>query len=130
MLTEQRQLFIEEYLRLKCKNAKQAAINAGYSPRSAQTQSSRLLGDPEVAEYLQQRRAEMVRELQQAFFFDALEARQVLHDMLLGENTADRDRISVAKEFLDRAGFKAAEKMKVEGAIPVVITDDLGADDE
>ena len=38
-------------------------------------------------------------------------------------------RYVVAKDILDRAGFKPADKVKVEGAIPVVIGEDLGRDD-
>jgi len=41
-------------------------------------------------------------------------------------------RFLAAKDILDRAGFKATDKLKIEGAIPVVIHDDLGdeSDDE
>ena len=54
VLNEQRKMFIDEYIKLRCKNAKQAAINAGYSQKSAQSQASQILNDPNVQEYLQQ----------------------------------------------------------------------------
>lgn len=36
----------------------------------------------------------------------------------------------VAKDILDRAGLKPADKVDVTGNIPVVIHDDMGEDDE
>ena len=52
MLTEQNIQFIEEYLKLKCKNATKAAIAAGYSEKTASSQASMLLKHPDVSEYL------------------------------------------------------------------------------
>lgn len=117
MLTEQKMLFVDEYLRQRCKNAKQAAINAGYSPKSAQSQSSQLLKDSEVADYLKQRKSEISQELQQEFIFDALEARKVMFDILTNEEASDRDKIAVAKDFLDRAGFKPSDSVVVSGVV-------------
>ena len=62
MLTDQRKLFVEEHLKLRCKNATQAAINAGYSPKSAQSQASQILKDTNVSEYLEQRKNEIIQE--------------------------------------------------------------------
>jgi DNA-binding XRE family transcriptional regulator len=39
-------------------------------------------------------------------------------------------RYMVAKDILDRAGYKPDDKVKFEGAIPIVIKDDMGEDDE
>jgi IS30 family transposase len=39
-------------------------------------------------------------------------------------------RYMVAKDILDRAGFKPDDKIKFEGAIPVVIHDDLDDEDD
>jgi len=39
-------------------------------------------------------------------------------------------RYMVAKDILDRAGFKPDDKIKVEGAIPIVIHDDLDDEDD
>lgn len=117
VLTDQRKLFVDEYIKLRCKNAKQAAINAGYSPKSAQSQSSQILKDSEVSEYLEKRKNEISQELRQEFIFDALEARKVMHDILNNPEAEDRDRISVAKDFLDRAGFKPTDEVKLSGGI-------------
>ncbi len=117
MLNDQRKLFVDEYIRLRCKNGKQAAINAGYSPKSAQSQASQILNDPNVQEYLQQRKDEISQELKQEFIFDALEARSVMYDILKNPESADRDRIAVAKDFLDRAGFKPTDEINVNGSL-------------
>lgn len=45
-MSPRRVRFIDEYL--KDRNGKQAAIRAGYSPASAESQASRMLKDPEV----------------------------------------------------------------------------------
>lgn len=50
------QLFVEEYL--VDLNAKQAAIRAGYSPRTAQSQGSRLLTNVEVLREIDKAKAE------------------------------------------------------------------------
>lgn len=42
----------------------------------------------------------------------------------------DMVRYMASKDILDRAGFKPDEKLKIEGAVPVVIVDDLDEDDE
>ena len=117
MLTEQRMLFVDEYLKLRCKNAGQAAINAGYSPKSAQSQASQILKDSEVVEYLNRRKTEISRELQQEFVFDALEARNVMYAIMKDPTAENRDKISVAKDFLDRAGFKPTDEVNVTGTV-------------
>lgn len=109
VLTEQRKLFVNEYIKLKFKNAKQAAINAGYSPKTAQSQASQLLKDPNVLEYLNKRKSEIVSELRQEFIFDALEAQKVMYQIMIDEGASDKDRIVVARDFLDRAGFKTQD---------------------
>lgn len=114
-LTEQRKLFVDEYIRLRCKNAKQAAINAGYSEKTAQSQSSQILKDSNVLEYLEGKKNDIVSELRQEFVFDALEARKVMHKIMTDNNSEDRDRLSAAKDFLDRAGFKTKDKLEISG---------------
>ncbi|EAP0944960.1 terminase small subunit [Salmonella enterica] len=61
-LTAQQRLFVAEYL--KDSNATQAAIRAGYSRKTAQEQSSRLLSNVMVAQAIaQQQKASIVRTL-------------------------------------------------------------------
>ena len=58
-LTPKQQRFADEYL--IDLNATQAAIRAGYSPKSAEQQGSALLRNPKVRAYLDQRMAEHSR---------------------------------------------------------------------
>ena len=117
VLTEQRKLFVDEYLKLRCKNATMAAVNAGYSEKSASAQASQILKDSEVQEYLTMRKNEISRDLQQEFIYDALEARKVMYDIMRDPEAADRDKITVARDFLDRAGFKPTEEVRVNGNV-------------
>lgn len=117
MLNEQRKLFIDEYIKLRCKNAGQAAINAGYSKKTAQSQASQILKDSEVQEYLQQRKNEISQDLKKEFVFDALEARKVMYEIMQNPEAADRDRIAVARDFLDRAGFKPVDELNLHGDV-------------
>lgn len=129
-LTDQRMLFVEEYIRLHCKNARQAAINAGYSEKSAQSQSSQILNDPKVLEYLKERKEQIKSDLQQEFIFDALDAKKVMFEIMKNGNAKDTDRINVAKDFLDRAGFKPQDKTELSGDVGLNIIVDYGDVDE
>lgn len=117
--TRQQKLFVDEYLKLRKSNATQAAINAGYSERSAQPQSSQLLINPYVLKYLEEREMAITKELQEEFVFDAIEARKVMYEILNNDEARDMDRINVAKDFLDRAGFKPIDKIEHSGNINI-----------
>ena len=117
MLTEQKMQFVEEYLKLKCKNQAKAAIAAGYSEQSAASQACQLLKNPEVAEYLKKRKAEIAQDLRDEFIFDALEAKKAMYNILVDPDADNRDKITVARDFLDRAGFKPGEEVKLSGHI-------------
>jgi len=117
MLTEQKQQFIEEYIKLKCKNATKAAIAAGYSEKSAAAQASQLLKNCEVAEYLKKRKAELAQDLRDEFIFDALEAKKEMYKIMTDPTADNRDKITIARDFLDRAGFKPGEEVKLSGSI-------------
>lgn len=120
MIKEQRKKFIDEFLKLRCKNQTQAAILAGYSPKSASSQASQILSNPKVQEYLNERKSQLTKELQQEFLYDALEARKVMYEILNREDAADKDRITVARDFLDRAGFKPSDKSEVSMTVTSV----------
>lgn len=116
-LTEQKRLFVDEFIKLRCKNQTQAAINAGYSPKTAASQASGLMKQSEVLECLEDRKNGLARELREEFIFDALEARGVMYQILSNPNAKDSDRLSAAKDFLDRAGFKAPDKVEHSGSV-------------
>jgi len=77
-LTAQQKLFVDEYIKLRCKNMAQAAINAGYSKKSAPSQASQLLKNPKVLRYLEEQKNAIDADLRQEFIFDALEARKTV----------------------------------------------------
>ncbi len=112
--TRQQKLFVDEFLRLRKKNQGQAAINAGYSKKSADSQAYQLLQNPIVSEYLHERENEIKQELQEEFIFDAIEARKEMYKILKNPKARDIDKIAVAKDFLDRAGFKPTDKVDVK----------------
>ncbi len=112
-LTEQQKQFVLEYLKLRKANQTQAAINAGYSEKTASSQASQLLKNPKVQEFLKEEENKLAEDLRQEFIFDALEARKVMYRIMNNEGAKDSDRLSAAKDFLDRAGFKATEKVSV-----------------
>lgn len=114
-LTEQRKQFIEEYLRLRCKNATQAAISAGYSKKTASSQACDILKNPEVSKYLEMRKEQLESELRQEFIFEASEAFKVMQNIMNNEASKDSDRINIAKDFLDRAGFKPKDQVEYSG---------------
>lgn len=116
-LREQRKLFVDEFIKLRCKNATQAAINAGYSPKSASQQACELLKNSEVLKYLNDKKSQLESDLRQEFIFEASEAFKIMHEIMNDEDAKDSDRISVAKDFLDRAGFKPQEKIEVSKPI-------------
>ena len=116
---EQQKQFIEEFLKLRKRNQTQAAINAGYSPKTAASQSSQLLKNPKVVAYLKERESHLVKELREQFVFDALEAREVMYGILNNEDASDRDKISVAKDFMDRAGFKPVDRTELSGGLDI-----------
>ncbi len=128
--TRQQKLFVDEYLRLRKSNATQAAINAGYSPKTASSQASQLLNNPKVLKYLEERERAIAQELQEEFIFDAIEARKVLYEIMKDPEARDMDRINAAKDFLDRAGFKPTEKIALNADVGVQIIDDISCDED
>lgn len=114
VITNQQKVFIEEYLKLRKKNQRQAAINAGYSSKSADSQASQLLKNPKVIAYLEEREKLLEQDLRREFLFDALEARNILYSIMNEPEANFRDRLNAAKVFLDLAGIKHIDKMDKE----------------
>lgn len=113
--TGQQKIFVDEHLILRKKNATKAAIRAGYSEKSAASQACQLLKNPKVIKYLEYREVAIRQELQEEFMFDAIQARKIMFDIMNKEDAEDRDKINIAKDFLDRAGFKAIDKQEITG---------------
>lgn len=103
-LTPKQQRFADEYL--IDLNATQAAIRAGYSPKSAEQQGSALLRNPKVRAYIDARMAEhsrrtgvtqerIIRELARIAFLDPTQLVNMDTAELLDDAAAD-DRAAIA----------------------------------
>jgi phage terminase small subunit len=91
----------------------QSAINAGYSKKSAHTQANLLLKNIKVQEKIKELENESRTLLQQQFARDAIEARKIMFNIMADDDAPDNVRLSAAKDFLDRAGYKPTEDMNI-----------------
>lgn len=121
-------IFVQEYM--KNGNGKHAAIAAGYSERSAESQASRMLRDAKVKQYLNKKEANLDRDLREIFVNDAVKAYNVLLEIMLKPDAMDKDRLVAARDLLDRAGYKPTEKVSAdvntEGVLNVVFDSGMG----
>lgn len=103
-LTVKRQRFADEYL--IDLNGKQAAIRAGYSPKSAEQQASALLSNPKVRAYIDARMAQhsartgvnqerIIRELARVAFLDPTQLVNMDSAEITDDASAD-DRAAIA----------------------------------
>lgn len=145
-LTKKQQRFCDEYL--IDANATQAAIRAGYSKKTARSQGQRLLTNVDIKTYID----EQLEKIHNEKIADAKEVMIYLTSVLRGESQSEivvvegtGDGCSDARRMTklpdERERLKAAEligkrygmftdKVNVEGAVPVVIVDDLEDDEE
>lgn len=117
--TRQQKEFVDIYLKNRKKNQTQAAVDAGYSPKSASSQAYQLLQNPIVQEYLEKREKQLEKELKREFFFDAIDAREVLSEIVNNPEAKDVDRINAAKDLLDRAGYKAVDVHEIQSTVNI-----------
>lgn len=137
-MTDKQKRFCDEYL-IDC-NATQAAIRAGYSPKTANEQGNRLLANVSVKAYIDER----LEQLHTKKTADAQEVMEYLTSVMRGEHkeqtlalcgdgmqeiqdidVSAKDRIKAAELIGKRYGmFKDA--VDLGGAVPVVIS---GGDD-
>ena len=78
-LNQRQKLFASEYIKLG--NGTQAAINAGYSERTASSQSERLLRNAEIKSFIQGE----VEKMHSENIMDAKEALSILSDIARGK---------------------------------------------
>lgn len=114
MLTEQRKRFVLEYIKLRCKNQREAAIRAGYSPKSAATQACEILKDSEVQAFLQEQKTAILREIQEDLALSASDAVSVVYQVMMDTEAKDADRLKAAFDILDRAGFRPEDRDHVD----------------
>jgi len=103
-ITPKQQRFVDEYL--IDLNATQAAIRAGYSPRSAESQGSRLSKNRKVRAHIDERMAELsrrtgvnqeriMRELARIAFLDPTRLAN-MGDATINEDATEHDRAAIA----------------------------------
>lgn len=110
-LTTKQKKFCDEYI--KSGNAKDAAIKAGYSPKTAYSIGNENLNKPELKSYIE----EQMKKLESKKIAGAREVLEYLSSVMRGEQTESvttakgvyddvpvsaKDRISAAKEILKR----------------------------
>ena len=112
-------------------NGTQSAITAGYSKKTAYSQANQLLKHPEIRKEIKVYEDESRALLQQQFARDAIEARKIMFKIMKDDEAPENVRLSAAKDFLDRAGYKPIEKSEVDNkgdlGIKVVWADDDGS---
>ena len=116
-LSDKQRRFVDEYI--VDLNATRAAIRAGYSEKTAKQIGSQNLRKPYITEIIERYQNDIGIQIRAHFIFDAIRAREVMYEILNNPHAADRDRIAVAKDFLDRAGFKSVETVKLSGDVGV-----------
>lgn len=145
-MNKRQQKFADEYL-IDC-NATQAAIRAGYSEKTAYSIGDENLKKPVIKAYIE----EQLERLHNEKIADAAEVMMYLTAVLRGEAKSEivvveniGDYMSEARKVQkapdERERLKAAEligkrygifkdNVNVSGAIPVIISDDLGVEDD
>ena len=125
-LTDRQLRFVEEYV--KDYNATQAAIRAGYSEKTAHNSGHRNVKNGEIQEKIKELQELMRTQLQQQFSSDAIVARKIMLNIMSDEDAPEAVRLSAAKDFLDRAGFKPVDKQEIDSkgelGIKVIWADD------
>ena len=117
-LNAKQALFVCEYL--VDRNATQAAIRAGYSPKTAGSQAWDLLQKPEIAEAISKQVQTVAAKLE-------LSHESVLRDIVrIAEKAEDAGELAVAlkgRELLGKHLELFTEKVKHEGAATVLVVD-------
>ena len=138
-MNDRQELFCLEYI--KGLNATQAAIRAGYSEKAATQTASRLL----TYDNVRARIDELFAEIKSTKIADAEEVLEYLTSVIRGEKDEEiitlnplGEAVRTKKQIGGREQVKAAEllakryglltdNVKLNGAAPVQIVDDLGA---
>lgn len=112
-------------------NQTQAAINAGYSPRSAYMQGSRLMKNDKVKKLMEEYKADIYGNLRTRMAAGAVKAYDAILSIATNPQADDRDRLAAAKDIMDRAGYKPVDKTEVSGGLSVAleVDDDVNAQD-
>ena len=124
--------FVQEYM--KTNNINQSAIKAGYSPKTASVQGSRLLSNVKVAAYINA----INERLESDKIADIQEVMEYLTSVMRGEKKDQFDldpslseRTKAASELAKRLDVKA-RNLNIECAVNIIddIPDDMEIEDE
>ena len=110
-------------------NGTQSAIKAGYSEKTAYSQANQLLKNVEIQKKIKELEEESRALLQQQFARDAIEARKIMFNIMQDDDAPENVRLSAAKDFLDRAGYKPTEDMNIHSTGDMGITVEWVGDD-
>ena len=135
-MTPKQRKFCDEYL--ISGNATDAAIKAGYSPKTAKQTGSENLAKPDLRAYID----EQLEKLHSAKIADAEEVMKYLTSVMRGEHTEQvlklvgdgiqtvtdievsaKERLKAA-ELIGKRYALFSDKMDLGGAVPVIITGD------
>ena len=131
-LTKRQIDFVQEYM--KTNNVRQSAIKAGYSPRTASVQGSRLLTNVKVSAYIQA----ITERLESDKIADIEEVMQYLTSVMRGEkkdqfdlDPALSERTRAASELARRLDVRA-RNLNIECAVNIIddIPDDIDIEDD
>ena len=131
-LTKRQIDFVQEYM--KTNNVRQSAIKAGYSPKTASVQGSRLLTNVKVSAYIQA----ITERLESDKIADIEEVMQYLTSVMRGEkkdqfdlDPALSERTRAASELARRLDVRA-RNLNIECAVNIIddIPDDIEIEDD
>ena len=126
-MTPRQRKFCDEYL--ISGNATDAAIKAGYSPKTAKQTGSENLAKPDLKAYIETE----LEKLHSAKIADAEEVMKYLTSVMRGEHTEEipilcgdgcQELTLKAAEQMGKRYGMFTDKVGVEGAVPVIITGD------
>ena len=131
-LTKRQIDFVQEYM--KTNNVRQSAIKAGYSPKTASVQGSRLLTNVKVSAYIQA----ITERLESDKIADIQEVMEYLTSVMRGEkkdqfdlDPALSERTKAASELAKRLDVRA-RNLNIECAVNIIddIPDDAEIEDD
>jgi phage terminase small subunit len=127
-LRPQKMIFVTEYIK-NGNNAKQAAIAAGYSEKTAASQGSRLLTSVDVQQFLNKTQQNLNKDLRTMFTDHAVNAFNVLLEVMNDPEAQHKDKLVAARDLLDRAGYKPTDKVVAdvnsEGTLQIIFSDKM-----
>lgn len=108
-LNDKQKKFADLYFELNI--GTKAAIAAGYEETSAHVQASRLLKNDKIRDYLDGLHQERRERVQSKLAGMAEKAAEMMFDLALNADS-ENVRATALKDVLDRAGYKAVDKVE------------------